>query len=373
MPYFPAKQRTAEYREGLYVVYRYFETAKVPVLVPFGFGLSYTTFEYSDLTVTGKEASFTLKNTGKVDGAEVAQLYVSKLDGEVFRPTKELEGFAKVFLKAGESKKVTIPFDDKAFRYFNVENNKFEVEGGEWTVMIGASVADIRLTGTVTVKGTGTKSPYDKTKLPDYFSGNVKHIPDSEFETLLGHPIPDGHWSERHPDHERRSVSDVLRQERSGSVRLQAADQRDQQEPGEGKAQPEPAVQLFCDVPQGPVADVSARRVPGHGSGKQRRVAVAQHSGVPVRRRFQPGPAPDLEQQQAHADLEQHESEGTAGRKAGGVKEDRRAAAFGGLPSLPARKPTKCDTVPRPFFFQDDGSYQLTPQIHGPGRHGGLP
>ena len=194
-PYFPAKERTAEYREGLFVGYRYFETAKTPVLFPFGFGLSYTTFEYSSLTVTEKEASFTLKNTGEMDGAEVAQLYVSKPDGEVFRPAKELKGFAKVFLKAGESKKVTIPLDDKAFRYFNVDTNKFEVEGGAWTVLIGASCADIKLSGTVEVQGTGAKPPYDKEKFAKYFSGDIKSVSDAEFEALLGRPIPDGHWS----------------------------------------------------------------------------------------------------------------------------------------------------------------------------------
>ena len=194
-PYFPAKERTAEYREGLYVGYRYFETANVPVLFPFGFGLSYTTFEYSDLTVTGKEATFTLKNTGKMDGAEVAQLYVSKPDGDVFRPAKELKGFTKVFLKAGESRQVTIPLDDKAFRYFNVKTNRFETEGGAWTVMIGASCADIRLSGTVSVKGTQAASPYDKAKFARYFSGDIKSVSDAEFEALLGRPIPDGHWS----------------------------------------------------------------------------------------------------------------------------------------------------------------------------------
>ena len=194
-PYFPAKERTAEYREGLYVGYRYFETANVPVLFPFGFGLSYTTFEYSDLTVTGKEATFTLKNTGKMDGAEVAQLYVSKPDGDVFRPAKELKGFTKVFLKAGESRQVTIPLDDKAFRYFNVKTNRFETEGGAWTVMIGASCADIRLSGTVSVKGTQAASPYDKAKFAKYFSGDIKRVSDAEFEALLGRPIPDGHWS----------------------------------------------------------------------------------------------------------------------------------------------------------------------------------
>lgn len=153
-PYFPAKQRTAEYREGLYVGYRYFETAHVPVLFPFGFGLSYTTFEYSDLKVSDKEATFIIKNTGKMDGAEIAQLYVSKLSSEVFRSAKELKGFQKVFLKAGESKTVAIPLDDKAFRYFNVKTNQFEVEGGEYQILIGASVADIKLSGSVSVAGT---------------------------------------------------------------------------------------------------------------------------------------------------------------------------------------------------------------------------
>ena len=194
-PYFPAKERTAEYREGLFVGYRYFETANVPVLFPFGFGLSYTSFEYSDLKVSGKEATFTLKNSGKMDGAEVAQLYVSKPDGEVFRPARELKGFAKVFLKAGESKKVTIPLDDKAFRYFNVDTNKFEVEGGEYQILIGASCADIKLSGAVSVQGTGAKSPYNKEKFAKYFSGDIKSISDAEFEALLGRPIPDGHWS----------------------------------------------------------------------------------------------------------------------------------------------------------------------------------
>lgn len=194
-PYFPARERTAEYREGLYVGYRYFETANVPVLFPFGFGLSYTIFEYSDLTVSEKEAAFTLKNTGKMDGAEVAQLYVSKTDGGVFRPAKELKGFQKVFLKAGESKKVTIQLDDKAFRYFNVNTNQFEVEGGKYQILIGASCTDIKLSGTVSIQGTGADSPYDKARFAKYFSGDVKDISDTEFEALLGHPIPDGRWS----------------------------------------------------------------------------------------------------------------------------------------------------------------------------------
>ena len=101
-----------EYREGLYIGYRYYDTANVPVLFPFGYGLSYTRFEYSDLKTDGKTVTFTLKNTGDVDGAEVAQLYVAAKSPTVYRPKKELKGFAKVFLKAGESKEVTIALDD---------------------------------------------------------------------------------------------------------------------------------------------------------------------------------------------------------------------------------------------------------------------
>lgn len=152
--YFPAKERTVEYREGLYIGYRYFETAKVPVLFPFGHGLSYTTFEYGDLSVNGEGATFTITNIGKVDGAEVAQLYVSARKPTVYRPAKELKGFRKVFLKAGESKEVTISLDDKAFRYFNVKTNRFEVDGGEYDVLVGASVADI-LRNVVTTVVTG--------------------------------------------------------------------------------------------------------------------------------------------------------------------------------------------------------------------------
>ena len=153
-PYFPAKERNVEYREGLYVGYRYYCTAKVPVLFPFGYGLSYTTFAYSDLKVTEKQATFMLKNTGGVDGAEVAQLYVHAKNPTVYRPNRELKGFAKVFLKAGESKEVTIALDDKAFRYWNDRTGRFEIDGGDYEILIGASAADIRLSGTVSVKGT---------------------------------------------------------------------------------------------------------------------------------------------------------------------------------------------------------------------------
>ena len=194
--YFPAKQRSVEYREGLYVGYRYYETAGVPVTFPFGFGLSYTTFEYSDLTADDKQATFTLTNTGKRDGAEIAQLYVSqKQPKDCYRPAKELKGFAKVFLKAGESRRVTITLDDKAFRYFNAATNRFEVSGGEYAIMIGASVRDIRLSAGVQVRGSDAKAAENPAKLPSYARGDIRNVSDAEFAALLGHAIPDGSWS----------------------------------------------------------------------------------------------------------------------------------------------------------------------------------
>lgn len=193
--YFSSAERNSEYREGIFVGYRYYDTGKIQVQYPFGYGLSYTTFEYSDLKTDEWGVSFTLTNTGSCDGAEVAQLYVSLPDAEVFRPEKELKGFSKVFLKAGESREVTIKFDDKTFRYWNVLTDQWETEGGNYRIMVGASVADIRLEAEVKVEGTTKFFPYKKEELPSYYSGQVQKVEDNEFEVLLGHPIPDGKWS----------------------------------------------------------------------------------------------------------------------------------------------------------------------------------
>ena len=192
-PYFPSKERTAEYREGLYIGYRYYDTAGVPVRYPFGYGMSYTSFSYSDLKADETSVAFTITNTGKADGAEIAQVYVSCKDGKVFRPKKELKGFAKVFLKAGESKTITVKLDDKAFRYFNVKTNKWEVETADYEICVGASVSDIRLTETIHVTGTNAPIPYDG--MPSYDSGKIMSVSDEEFRQLLGHDIPDGSWS----------------------------------------------------------------------------------------------------------------------------------------------------------------------------------
>ena len=189
---FPSHKRTIEYREAYGVGYRYFEKAEVKPAFPFGFGLSYTTFEYKNLKVDEKGVSFEITNTGNVDGKEISQLYVGLQGSEVIRPVKELKGFAKVFLKAGETKKVSIPFDDKTFRYFNVKTNKWEIEKGTYDIYVGASSDDIRLTATIFQKGTEAELPYDIKSLPNYALGNLRNLPDQEFELLLGHPIPSG-------------------------------------------------------------------------------------------------------------------------------------------------------------------------------------
>ncbi len=186
--YFPGKEMTVEYREGPFIGYRYYDTANVDVLYPFGFGLSYTRFEYSGLKIDKDGVLFDVSNVGERDGAEIAQLYISKADSAIIRPQKELKGFAKVYLRAGETARVHIPFDDKSFRYFDVKNNEWAVEAGEYGIMIGASSRDIRLEGSV--KRDGITPEFDKTSLPSYCVGNIKKVSDAEFKALLGHDIP---------------------------------------------------------------------------------------------------------------------------------------------------------------------------------------
>ena len=190
--YYPGKMRTCEYREGLYVGYRYYDTAGIIVRYPFGHGLSYTAFSYSNLKASSEKVTFTLTNTGAMDGAEVAQVYVSCKSSRIYRPCKELKGFAKVFLKAGESKEVTIALDDKAFRYFDVHTGNFEVEAGTYEISVAASACDVKLTAAVEVSGTAVPAQQE---LPAYKAAAVTDVSDAEFTALLGRPIPDGRWT----------------------------------------------------------------------------------------------------------------------------------------------------------------------------------
>ena len=193
--YYPSNEKTSEYRESVYVGYRYYDTSKVRVQYPFGLGLSYTEFTYSDLIIEEDGIKVSVTNTGDRDGAEVVQMYVGLPNAIVFRPEKELKGFAKVYLKAGESRQLRIPFDDKTFRYWNIKTGQWEIETGTYQIMVGASVADIRLTGTTERTGNSKGYPYNPAKMPYYYTGIVQKISDEEFRELLGHDIPNGRWS----------------------------------------------------------------------------------------------------------------------------------------------------------------------------------
>jgi len=192
--YFPGRAKTAEYREGIFVGYRYYLTAGVKVNYPFGFGLSYTEFKYSNLSVSKDGVEFTIKNVGKRAGAEIAQLYVGKTDSAIPRPAKELKGFIKVSLAPDEEKTVKIPFDEYTFRYFNVATNKWEREDGAYKISVCASSEDERLSSSITLEGTTAQNPYNTKELLSYYTGKVTNVSDGEFAALLGRKIPESDY-----------------------------------------------------------------------------------------------------------------------------------------------------------------------------------
>lgn len=162
---FPGYKGVVEYKEGIFVGYRYYDARKMDVLFPFGHGLSYTTFEYSDLEIEKSaikddetvNVSFKVTNTGKVAGKEIAQLYVAHKDSSVARAPRELKGFEKVELQPGETKKITITLDKRSFAYYDADANDWVVEDKTYGIEVGASSRDIRLTGEIAVspvKGT---------------------------------------------------------------------------------------------------------------------------------------------------------------------------------------------------------------------------
>ena len=156
---FPGKGDDVHYSEGIFVGYRYYEKKQMETLFPFGFGLSYTTFEYSNMIISSEEidenktltVSCDITNAGETDGMEIVQLYVSDKQSSVIRPIKELKGFEKVFLKAGETKKVVFHLNKKSFAYYEPAISDWFVEYGEFEILIGASSKDIRSSKSVYV------------------------------------------------------------------------------------------------------------------------------------------------------------------------------------------------------------------------------
>lgn len=197
--YFPGTTVSVEHRESVYVGYKYYDTAEKQVAFPFGFGLSYTTFEYSDLKVSADNikdtdtvtVSFKVKNTGDVDGAEVAQLYVSDVESTIYRPVKELKGFKKVFLKAGEEKEIEITLDKRAFAYYNVNIGDWHVESGEFKILVGASSRDIKLEASINVESTvEAEIPDYKTSAPCYYGADIMNVSADAFKAIYGKELP---------------------------------------------------------------------------------------------------------------------------------------------------------------------------------------
>ena len=154
---FRSDSKITRYDEGLDIGYRYYDTYGVPVLFPFGFGLSYSRFVYKDLNLKrdGKslEVSFEIENVSDIDGKEISQIYVRALSSFVYRPYKELKGFAKTFIKAGRSAKVSVKLDMRAFEYWSVANDGWKIEDGVYEIIVGASCKDVKLKSKIKIGG----------------------------------------------------------------------------------------------------------------------------------------------------------------------------------------------------------------------------
>lgn len=214
---FPGGNYSVYYAESLYVGYRYYEKKEQEVLFPFGYGLSYTTFTYQDLKLNKYDmsenetlkVSFTIKNTGAVDGNEICQLYVRDIESTVFKPIKELKGFEKVFLTVGEEKEITFILDKRAFAYYHVTIKDWVVESGEYEICIGSSSKNIHLKTIVRIKAIEeVESPYKQEDLLTY--NTLKQSFNIEtFEKLFNRKLTPLHREVKRPYTFNSTVGDV--------------------------------------------------------------------------------------------------------------------------------------------------------------------
>ena len=195
IPFGDAYSKTVNeiYKESVFVGYRYYLTANKEVRYPFGYGLSYTTFGYSDMQVEETEGEYKVSceitNSGDRDGAEIVQLYVKAPQG-VFKPVKELKGFSKVYLKAGESKRVEIALKKEDFRYWNVTQEKWVTEGGEYELQLCSDCQTVKLSQTLTLKGDNAAFPYSEKINGIYAGARLSLVDDKVFEEMSGLQIP---------------------------------------------------------------------------------------------------------------------------------------------------------------------------------------
>lgn len=190
-----------EYRESIFMGYRYYDSFGIPVRFPFGFGLSYTTFAYGNPELSSEtygggklRVSLDVTNTGSVAGAEIVELYVENPPADYLRAKKELKGFQKVMLEPGETKRVTMELDERSFSIF--DEGRFRMIGGTYRVLIAGSVEDIRLAQTVTVQGEAC-TRNDRERLSDYFRKDLHGVTRQQFAALYGKPL--SHFDDRKP------------------------------------------------------------------------------------------------------------------------------------------------------------------------------
>lgn len=192
---YPGTELTVEYQEAIYVGYRYYDKNNVKVLFPFGFGLSYTKFEYSNLNVKQKgnkiELSFKIKNIGDIKGKEIVQIYIKQDEPVIFKPEKELKAFEKIELEQNEEKEIYIILDKSAFKYYNTETKKWSIEKGKYNILVGKSSQEIVLQEEIQLES-------DDENVEEYYSevyrsGNILEVKDKDFEKVLGYKIPSRH------------------------------------------------------------------------------------------------------------------------------------------------------------------------------------
>lgn len=196
--YFPGSTLTVEHRESIYVGYRYYDTANKEVMFPFGYGLSYTDFSYSDLKISKTneleyDVSMKVKNTGKVAGSEIVQLYVKNNLSDIFKADKELRAFDKVHLEPNEEKQIDFKLDKRSFAYYNVNISDWHVDDGTYEVQIGSSSRDIRLSEALKIEiNDGVAVPSYKESAPDYYNlkDDVFTMDEKQFEVLYGKALP---------------------------------------------------------------------------------------------------------------------------------------------------------------------------------------
>ena len=192
---YPDSKEDVQYRESIFIGYRYYDKVERNVRFPFGFGLSYTSFEYSDIKLKkknltkgeGAKVTFTIKNTGDVAGSEIAQVYVAKPESKIFRAPKELKGFVKIHLEPGEEKKVTVELDDRAFAFWNTATEDWCVESGEYKILVGASSRDIRLEAAAKMKSEDDETIVDlRESAGVYFDGDPARAREDDFKVIYG-------------------------------------------------------------------------------------------------------------------------------------------------------------------------------------------